>query len=259
MTKIILDACNNHLGCDRLIDTMTEQAASNRVDFIKFQLFNSEKLNKDYPDYKIYKAMCKECEITLDRLKHILVNFKWNLATKPMFTIFSQDRLDLLSRALNDIGFYNIWPTNIALKIGSPDMSNYALIDKCIEIFPENLLVISTGMHSDKEIIECFDRYKDKEKVKFLHCISEYPTDPRDIDYAKIMDMDGFSDHTQGIEVAKKIITLGAEYLEFHYTLSRNLPGKDQLVSKDLDDVARIVRFKESLENSEKYKKRWES
>lgn len=256
MTKIILDACNNHIGSERIRDTMIEQAASNRIEYIKFQLFNSEKLNKNYPNYSVYKAMCKECEIDLPTISHILRDFKWSY-TKPMFTIFSEDRLDLLDKAFHYVGHYNIEPSEIALKLGSPDMSNYSLIEKCLEEFPNSLLVISTGMHSPIEIVDCISKYGSYGRVKFLHCISEYPTDPKDVDFNKIVDMDGFSDHTLGIEIAKKVIALNSEFLEFHYTLSRNLPGKDQIVSKDLDDVKRIVRFRQSIEDAKKYKTRW--
>lgn len=256
MTKIILDACNNWLGCQKLLDTMIEQATSNKVEYIKFQLFNPEKLNKTYPNYDEYKAMCKECEITLSILKGILMLHPWEI-TKPMFTIFSEDRLDLLDKAFDGIGKYHIEPSNIALKLGSPDMSNYSLIEKCLAKYPDNLLVISTGMHSEQEIDECLTKYGDRKKVRFLHCISEYPTDPRDVDYEKIMDLDGFSDHTQGIETAKDVIGHDAEFLEMHYTLSRNLPGKDQLVSKNIQEIKRIVRYRQSLEDAKKYKGRW--
>ena len=57
----------------------------------------------------------------------------------------------------------------------------------------------------------------------------------------------GFSDHTLGCEAAKLAIARGAEYIEKHFTIDRNLPGKDQKISalpkeiKEIKDYAKIV------------------
>lgn len=260
MTKIILDVANNHLGQREILDKLIGYPPSNMVDYIKFQLYNPERLNKDYPNYSSYKKLCDKYYINKETLIHIFKEFNWTAQKKPMFTIFSEDRIEFLQEVLDELGYSLIWPVDFALKIASPDMSNYRLIDSVLRAFPELLVIISTGMHSDKEIDECINRLSvagHRSRVKFLHCISEYPTDPEDIDWGKIKDMDGFSDHTIGIETAKKCIALNVEYLEFHFTLSKDLPGKDHTISKDIKELDRILRFKLSLMNNENYKVRW--
>lgn len=257
MTKIILDIANNHLGNRQILDKLISYPPSDMINFIKFQLYNPERLNKDYPDYETYKEICQKCFIDKDTLKHILKEFNWAVSKKPMFTIFSEDRIEFLKNALSELDYTDNWPCDFALKIASPDMSNFRLIDTVIKAFPLNLVIISTGMHSEQDICYTVNRYLSNEKVKFLHCISEYPTHPDDIDFDKIKDMDGFSDHSLGIDIAKYCIAANIEYLEFHFTLSKNLPGKDHFVSKDIDDLDRIVRFKRSLINNVNYKARW--
>lgn len=254
MTKIILDIANNHLGSRDILDKLISYPPAGMIDYLKFQLYNPEKLNKDYPNYEKYKESCKRCYIDSDTLKHILEEFNWAASKKPMFTIFSKDRIEFLQGALDELDYSATWPCDFALKIASPDMSNFKLIDAVQEAFPSNLLVISTGMHSENQIGECISRYPN---AKFLYCISEYPVSPEDIDWGRISELDGFSDHTLGIEAAKKCILMGVEYLEFHFTLSKNLPGKDHFVSKDLKDLDRLVKFKQSLVNNEFYKVRW--
>lgn len=252
MTKIILDLCNNHLGSKRILDALISHAMSSEVEFVKFQLFNPEKLNPTYPNYEDYKAMCSECQINKEKLIYILNQFNW-LKIRPMFTIFSPDRVDFLRENIDKPA----WPIDLALKIPSPSMSDYRLIDWCLDSFPDNLLVISTGMHTDKQIVECMQKYKHLQNVKFLHCVSEYPTDKSDIDFNKINDMDGFSDHSLGVDIAKQCIAVGVEFYECHFTLSKNLPGKDHSISKDIDEINRIVRFRQTLANNDLYKERW--
>ena len=43
----------------------------------------------------------------------------------------------------------------------------------------------------------------------------------------------GYSDHTQGIEVSIAAVTLGAEVIEKHFTLDRNMEGPDHIASME--------------------------
>ena len=53
----------------------------------------------------------------------------------------------------------------------------------------------------------------------------------------------GYSDHSLGTEAGKLAICRGAEILEKHYTLSRNLPGKDQAMSMQIEEFAELAQF----------------
>jgi hypothetical protein len=79
------------------------------------------------------------------------------------------------------------------------------------------------------------------------HCVSLYPTPPERVNMAR---MDwlrtftpsvGFSDHTLGTEAAKLAIARGADFVEKHFTLSRDLPGRDQAVSAEPDEIKDIA------------------
>ncbi|HKC62902.1 MAG TPA: N-acetylneuraminate synthase family protein, partial [Pyrinomonadaceae bacterium] len=52
----------------------------------------------------------------------------------------------------------------------------------------------------------------------------------------------GYSDHTQGIEVALAAAALGACVIEKHFTLSRDLPGPDHRASLEPDELTAMVR-----------------
>ena len=51
----------------------------------------------------------------------------------------------------------------------------------------------------------------------------------------------GYSDHTQGIEVPIAAVALGAEVIEKHFTLDRNLPGPDHRASLEPLELKAMV------------------
>lgn len=250
MTKIILDACNNHLGNKDLILKMIQRAGELGADYIKFQLYNPDKLNKNYPNYEHFKTTYEKCMITSDLLEDIF-EACCLYSIKPMFTIFSADRLRVLDRVVTKL----LRPsTSFALKIASPDMSNYDLISKCRAIFPHTPLVISCGMHSPEDIEVVKKKYAE---ATFLYCISQYPTLPKYVDFKKMQQFDGFSDHTQSTVCAKEALRNCVGYIEMHFTLSREIPGNDAIVSKNPEELEDFMTYKNSLESIDKYKKRW--
>lgn len=238
---LILDFCNNHCGNEDLLLQMLDIAYKNKVEYVKFQLYNPEKLNPDYPDYNNYKKYLEKHKITEYMLTLIKSKCEaYNMT--PVFTIFTDDQLSRLKEF-----------TNYQLKIASPDMLNVKLIDKCIA--KKKRVIISTGMHNKTEVSKI--RLKYKNKADFLYCISRYPTLETDIDYTTMSSFDGFSDHTIGIMPTKKAFVKGLKIVEKHFTLSRYLPGKDHHMSMtpdELEDLASWLYYKKSTET---YKNRW--
>jgi N,N'-diacetyllegionaminate synthase len=51
----------------------------------------------------------------------------------------------------------------------------------------------------------------------------------------------GYSDHTEGTEVAVAAVALGATVIEKHLTLDRNLPGPDHRASLEPDEFKAMV------------------
>lgn len=225
---------------------MIRSAARSKADYVKFQIYNSERLNKTWDNY-VYKLLeLRNHQLADCQISTILIECERNNII-PMFTIFALDRIEFLKCVFEG--------RKVALKIASPDMSNYKLIDSVIKEFPLCQLFISTGMHTLKEVINTIDLYKDD--VFFLYCISHYPTLPEEINYGLMQTFDGFSDHTIGISCAKKAIDKGIGYVEKHYTLSRRLPGTDQAISIEPDELQMLTSHAYNLENETIYKRRW--
>jgi sialic acid synthase SpsE len=81
-----------------------------------------------------------------------------------------------------------------------------------------------------------------------LHCVSNYPADPADVNLRAMQTMAtafgapvGYSDHTLGTEAALAAVALGACVIEKHFTLDRKLPGPDHRASLEPSDLAALV------------------
>jgi N,N'-diacetyllegionaminate synthase len=242
MTKIIADFCCNHLGDRRLMEEGIKQLAEIGVDCVKFQSFQAEKLNKSWPDYENAKAYYKSVELSQD--DHLFILGKCSkYGIKPLFTVFDVDSAKLI----HNIGCKFI-------KIASPDADNFDLIQICDSLFDK--LLISCGMISSRNLSVLRITYP---KHDLLYCVSKYPTVYSDIDFNKMLEFDGFSDHTQTLQASKKAIEFNMEYIERHFTLGKFLPGKDHKFSSTPDEFKELVDHKNYVDSIPKYKSRWRS
>ncbi len=86
------------------------------------------------------------------------------------------------------------------------------------------------------------------DRVTLLHCTTEYPTDPAEVNLRAMPAMAetfglpvGLSDHTPGIAVALAGVALGATVIEKHVTTDRTRPGPDHAASLEPDELAALV------------------
>lgn len=143
------------------------------------------------------------------------------------------------------------------LKVASRDLTNHPLLSALGET---NIpIIISTGMAGNQELesaIAILSSYHNK--ISILHCVSEYPTHPNNVNLKSIEFLNekypqytiGYSDHTIGISVPVAAVAIGAKILEKHVTLHRGLKGSDQKGSLGPDGVSRMVRDVRLLERS---------
>jgi N,N'-diacetyllegionaminate synthase len=107
---------------------------------------------------------------------------------------------------------------------------NTELINYCSEKFDRVLM--STGTSNWNEIRVNTSRVKDT-KLVLLHCVSAYPCDFDMINLPRIRDLQrlslsvGFSDHTLGIEASILSLGYNIDYIEKHFTVDNDLPGRD--------------------------------
>lgn len=128
---------------------------------------------------------------------------------------------------------------------------------------------ISTGMTTSKEIDDIinlainFNRNKD---IVLYNCTSGYPVPYKDVcllEITKLIDKYkdqvksiGFSGHHLGTAVDIAAFTLGAEYIERHYTLDRTWKGTDHSASLEPEDMKLLVENLADVAQSLQYKEK---
>ncbi len=143
------------------------------------------------------------------------------------------------------------------LKVASRDLTNLPLLSALAET--KIPIIVSTGMAGKKELddaLSTIERYHSN--ISILHCVSEYPTKPKNTNLATITYLlknyskytIGYSDHTVGISAPATAVALGAKIIEKHITLDRRMKGTDQAGSLGTDGITRMVRDIRIMEKS---------
>ena len=274
MTIVIAEAGVNHNGDLDLARQLVYFAHQAGADVVKFQTFKAKNLvtqtakQADYQRDNIGKAesqfaMLKRLELSYD-FHHELVSYCHELGIEFLSTAFDEESLDFL---VGELGLKR-------LKLPSGEITNAPLALKHAQTGCE--LIVSTGMATISEIesvlgvlafgylnpqvkrpskIDFEAAYASdegqrvlKEKVTILHCTTEYPAPINEINL-KAMDTIastfklnvGYSDHSKGITIPIAAVAKGAQVIEKHFTLDRNLEGPDHKASLEPDELANMV------------------
>ena len=143
------------------------------------------------------------------------------------------------------------------LKVASRDLTNLPLLDALAET--KIPIIVSTGMAGEKELDDAIQIItKHHSNISILHCVSQYPTKPKNINLNTISYLlnnykdyiIGYSDHTIGISTPIAAVAMGAKIIEKHITLDRRMKGTDQAGSLGPDGVYRMVRDIRILDKS---------
>ena len=96
-----------------------------------------------------------------------------------------------------------------------------------------------------------------KDKIKLLHCSSEYPADTSVLNLKAISTLRkkfkldiGYSDHSMSLISPSIAISLGAKIIEKHITLNNNLKGPDHKSSLNPKDFKKMVENIRQTERS---------
>ncbi len=235
-TKIIAEVGANHGGDMDLARDMIAAAADAGVDYVKFQSWQAETLPPGDPNFDRHKKaqLSDDDHVELkEECDRCGVNF--------LTTCFDKDRVEFLS----GLGLQTI-------KVASPDVGSVTMLKALREAFPH--MIVSTGMAPESDVHAAVAALEGH-NFTLLHCVSLYPTPSHRVNMARmdwlrtLCPSVGFSDHTMGTYAAKLAIARGADFVEKHFTIDRNLPGKDQAVSAVPHEIREIVAYAEEVEH----------
>lgn len=153
------------------------------------------------------------------------------------------------------------------IKIPSACNTHYEMLQWLCDNY-EGEIQLSFGMTTkdeEEKIVQLFEKNGRAKDLVLYNCISGYPVPFKDVCLLEIIGMReryegrvkaiGFSGHHLGIAVDVAAYTLGAEYIERHYTLDRTWKGTDHAASLEPDGIRKLVRNLEAVYESLTYKK----
>jgi len=140
------------------------------------------------------------------------------------------------------------------LKIPSACNTDYELLEHLAETY-DGEIHVSLGMTTREEERELIDFLKNKgiaERTVLYSCTSGYPVPFEEVylleivrlneAYGDVVKAIGFSGHHLGIAADVAAMTLGAEYIERHFTLDRTWKGTDHAASLEPAGLRKLVR-----------------
>ena len=239
---IVAEIGFNHNGDVELAKRMIESAAENGADAVKLQTFIakemiSNSLMADDPDnpgneipfyefFQRYELSRLDYEILFKYAKKINI---------PLFsTPFDEGSLEMLV----ELGMP-------VIKIASPDLTYLPFLKKVAKTgLP---VVLSTGMGNEEEISRALEILQPECPIILLHCVSNYPSQYDEMNLHCMETLRsrfnvpiGLSDHTLDNLSAVVAASLGVVFIEKHFTVDRKLPGVDQSISIEPQELNKL-------------------
>ena len=246
---IIAEAGQNHNGKLKLAYKLVDVAKKCGADFIKFQTsipeFHISKFAKK-ANYQIKNwkkrgsqlQMLQKISLTYNDFKK-LKKYCNKKKIEFLSTPFEMKSIDFL-KSLNMKYF----------KIPSGEITNLPYLIKVAKL--KKKVILSTGMANLLEIKKALKVLTSngtiKKNITVLQCNTEYPTPLRDANVKAMLTIKkkfkvnvGYSDHTEGIESSLAAAALGANILEKHITLNKNLKGPDHKASINPKELKKMI------------------
>ncbi len=145
-----------------------------------------------------------------------------------------------------------------AVKIGSGERNNPGFLRKLAELGKP--VVLSTGMYGSDDVREALAALAagGADRVALLHCVTSYPCPDADVNLAAMDHLRtlfsgpvGYSDHTPDHMALLAAVARGAQVVEKHITILRDVPdAQDWKVSagpEDFPDLVADIRRVETL------------
>lgn len=260
MTKVLIiaEAGVNHNGDMGLARRLIGVAKEAGADIVKFQTFSADHLvtkTAAKADYQTETTGAGESQHEMLRRLELnpamhdeLIVEAARCGIEFMSTAFDEESVSLLaSKALK------------RFKVPSGEITNLNYLRRIASVADE--VIISTGMATLEEIGAAIAVFEAdgiaRDRIAVLHCTTEYPAPMAAVNLRAMQTVArefgvriGYSDHTQGIEVAIAAVALGATIIEKHFTLDCTLPGPDHKASLEPDQIAAMVAAIRNIEQA---------
>ena len=284
---IIAEAGVNHNGDESKALALVDAAVLAGVDIVKFQTFKAESLVTATADQASYQSEnIGKVESQLQMLERLELSYAAHKRVKAycdtcgityLSTAFDDESLTFLvedlkltqlkipSGELTNTPFVLAHALSGCQLILSTGMATLNEVKSALEVIAFGLLQFAGKMLDSKPNTATFNQAFNselgqkllREQVTLLHCSTEYPTPAH---HVNLLAMDtlknsfslaiGYSDHSQGITIPIAAVARGAQVIEKHFTLDRNLPGPDHRASLEPNELTAMVKAIRDVESA---------
>ena len=250
---VIAEAGVNHNGSMQIAKKLVDIAAEIDADAVKFQKRN---LTQTYVEDIVQDPAIAEMgvEYTVSNLKDVLLT---DGQYRELAEYSQQQGIQFLCSPwdTDSVGFLEDIDIP-AYKVGSPDMTNFVLLERLLETGKP--LLLSTGMSEEKEIGRTVEFLRERDaEFGLLHCRSTYPAPFHNLNLNFMNELKrqydvpvGYSGHERGIAVSSGAVAMGASIIERHFTLSRDMEGPDHAASLEPPGLEKLIRDIRNIEES---------
>ena len=280
-TFLIAEAGVNHNGSIELAKKLIDAAVMAGADAVKFQSFVASSIvtaGASKAEYQITNTGSKESQ--LEMLKKLELSHSQQ---RELHQYCQRSGIQFLSTPF-DTASLNFLTADLGLetiKVGSGELTNAPFLFEVARLAKN--IILSTGMSTIDEVADALGviafvmtdsknpsvssfksalassegRKAVTSKVTLLHCTTDYPTVPSDVNLQAMSTLRekfdcqvGFSDHSVGIHLAVAAVAMGATVIEKHLTIDRDLPGPDHKASLEPSEFKNLVDQVRDLENA---------
>lgn len=244
---IIAEMSGNHAGDMERAKEIVRAAKESGADCIKIQTYTPDTLTIDcHNSYFQVENGTWEGENLYSLYEKAYTPWEWQKAIKEeadkvgidfFSTPFDTTAVDFLEEM--GVDFYKV------ASFESTDLQLLRYIAKT-----GKPIIMSVGMNSREEIKEAVEAIYEtgNQQLAILKCSSAYPANPKEMNLNTITDMKkwlkipiGLSDHSMGSMSATTAVALGANIIEKHFCLSRDIENPDASFSMTPSEFREMV------------------
>lgn len=265
--KVIAEIGCNHMGNFEIAKELIDLAKQNGAKYVKFQKRNNKELltkeqynaphpvvansyGKTYGEHREFleftKEQHKELKEYCDSIDMIYSTSVWDVTSAKEMITFNPE----------------------FLKVPSACNNNFEML-KVLRDEYKGQTQLSIGMTTKEEIEEIVKFFEETDQAKtrllIYSCTSGYPVPPEDVslleinwlykEYGNRVSEIGFSGHHLGINLDIVAYTLGARWIERHFTKDKTWKGTDHGASLEPHELKELTKALDESYKALTYKK----
>ena len=235
--KVIAEVGWNFMGDMELAKDMISAVKKAGADIVKFQYWNPSRLKAGPWDTDGRKEIYESAQLDEEKIK-TLIDFCDKAEIGFLISVFNV----VDAAFIKGLGIKSI-------KIPSHEVANVELHEYSAKNFDETY--VSLGAGTKEEVLKAVNTYKNFAGEKYwvgMHCVSSYPCPSEKANLHRIQFIKencsavGYSDHTSDLISPVVAIALGAQIIEKHFTINKELPGRDNKFALDVPEFEQMVK-----------------